>query len=293
MRPVTLATILAFIAFLMVLGTIHIYMDKFDSINMTNIYEHDIVGTGNEVYEFLPLAQFELVPDICVMEPDDEEVRKVFHERGYYKSTVEATKYWEDSAIKMAAWFDTPKGIAWEYDLRYIAQVDHVDKTLNDYPTCNIFVIFLGQNPDGPALGVTSFDFADSRHKYAVVWVYTQSLPNKITFTLSDEPQDWTDQIGSIEYKPEWLNYEAIRQIYAHEFGHAIGLGHYYPGLNNPSRSIMEQSLNPFDDSTYVAPTPLDIFALITKYGPDGFLIWQHGSSDKYFISPPPKVGTR
>jgi len=293
MRKVTSLTLLGFVLFMIALAYIHTYPEQFNSINMTNIYEHDVQGTGTEVYEFLPLAQFELVPDVCVMEPDDEEVRKVFHEMGYYKATVEATKYWEDSAIAMAAWFDTPKGIAWNYDLRYIPQVEHEDKTLNDYITCNIFVIFLGANPDGKALGVTSFDFADSRHKYAVIWVYTQAVPRTITFTLSEDPQDWTDQIGSSAFEPETLNYEAIRQIYAHEFGHSIGLGHYYPGLNNPSRSIMEISLNPFTDAGYVAPTPLDIFALITKYGPDGFLIWQHGDSDKYFISPPPKVGSR
>ncbi len=259
------------------------------------IFDAFLAQSANvEIYEFLPLAQIELVPDICIMEPDDPEVREAFHRLEYARGISEGVAVWEQGVNYMAEWYDSPKGRSWVFDVRYIPESEHGDKDLEHYITCNIFVLFFGPN-DVPrdelgmkALGYTSYDFAKSSHKYAVIGIFTVATPynDTVTFNLDPNPENW----GAIKIpEPERLGYAAVRQIFVHEFGHGLGLGHYYPGFSN-SRSVMQASLHPFDSSLYIPPQMLDFYALIVKYGPDGFKIFQHGESLDCMICPPPEV---
>ncbi len=260
-----------------------------------NLFDPVLAEISNvEIYEFLPLAQVELVPDICIMEPDDPEVREAFHRLEYARGVTEGVAVWDQGVNYMAEWYDSPKGRSWEFDVKYIPVEDHGDKNLDYYITCNIFVLFFGAN-DTPrddlgmkALGYTSYDFAKSTHKYAVIGIFTIATPSSdtVAFNLNPDPKYWTDsEVGD----PVRLGYGTVRQIFVHEFGHALGLGHYYPGFS-ASRSVMQASLDPFDTSLYIPPQMLDYYALITKYGPDGFKIFQHGESLDCMICPPPEV---
>jgi len=270
----------------------YIYLNTSNTINLFDSVLAEISNV--EIYEFLPLAQTELVPDVCIIEPDDEGTREAYNRLNYQQAIVESVKVWEEGVKDMAEWFPSPKGKSWEIDITFIPYEIHKDKELDYFIVCNIFIMFNGENPDEPntqgnkALGLTSYNFAKSSHKYAIIFIYTLATPHaNVVFNLDPDPANWIDP-DEIQ-KPERLDYYAVRQISTHEMGHALGLGHYYPGFG-VSRSVMEAQLNPFNDKLYIPPQMLDFFALITKYGPDGFKIWQHGESLDCMICPPPEV---
>ncbi len=268
-----------------------------NSSKTINLFDSIEAATSQyEIYEYLPLGQTELVPDVCIMEPDDPVVREAYHRLNYETAIIEGVKIWEEGVTDMSNWFDSPKGRSWEIDIMTIPEERHGDKEFGHFITCNIFVIFLGENEQArdengnKALGYTSYDFAKSSHKFAVIAIFTEAVPysKTVVFNLDPDPENWIDPtIPTLDLQR--LDYYAVRQIMAHEFGHGLGLGHYYPGYGI-SRSVMEAQLNPFDGKLYIPPQPLDFYALIMKYGADGFKIFQHGDSLDCMICPPPEV---
>ncbi len=200
-------------------------------------------------------------PVSCIMSPDPE-LEPLFYPY-MYDITRSAIWEWE---LRLN---QTTDGY-WDFPIYEYPFHTHDKKTPRDFPECDIFLTF-EQLSGSSALGTTGYDFSHSSHKYAFITTYTQAYPpQKITISIGGSSDI------NIELKPKDLDMIDIRNIVSHEFGHALGLGHYY--LHDPTclvgqcqnRSIMYHSLDIWKNQTKTVQHE-DIQMLIKIYGEDGF----------------------
>jgi predicted Zn-dependent protease len=209
-------------------------------------------------------------PVTCIMEPPPN-IQDKFHDT-MFAMTYESVRLWSTEMYDYT-------GGNWYIPMRYYEHEEHFDKTPDYFPECNIFIEYRQYNgSDGnphkskSALGYTSFDFSKSSHQYAYVMVFfevTQENP-KITLCIGCVDKPETEVTVNIEYIP--ILDEAINRIIMHEFGHALGIGHYIDDdtrLNNED-SLMYPTLDPFGTNTYTIEV-LDKEVLIFLYHEDGF----------------------
>jgi len=238
------------------------------------------IKQGNEVYEYMPFNQVELAPEVCIMIPP----KSLIDYYDYQDEIWYGIGVWEEGLNEMSAMFNPDKGYSWQLNIK---EYDMEENYITNNIQCNIFIVFTGFNEEEPdTIGVTNFDYANSRHKYAVITVYSIQNQKPADINITPNPEDWID--SAKVFDP--INVNTMRQIVAHEMGHALGLGHYYAGLNNPSRSIMEASMSTWYEINYLPPQYLDYYALLMKYGTDGFKIWEYPIPEKWFIPPHPKI---
>ena len=201
-------------------------------------------------------------PTVCIAEPEPS-----LHERFYGGVLYDAystVKQWQNQLIDYSGgnWFMNVKFFDYEY---------HNDKHADDFPQCQIFMEF-EEYSGNDALGTTSYNFANSTHQYVFITTYLKHIekPQVALCIGCDEelPQEIT-----IDMNPVYMPYPAIKMIMLHEFGHAIGLGHYIEDktrYNNVS-SLMYPSFDPFDTSDEIIIEPIDLQMAVEVYGKDGF----------------------
>ena len=219
------------------------------------------------------------VPNVCIFEA--ENVKVDFAKRDLFNKTVKWIKEGWVNKLNKATNSDD-----WNMTFEFIANATHFDKKQTDFPQCNVMIVYDAENlledrDMSSAQGFTSFDYSSSNHQWAYIDVFTWSPTNEIDLSTIDLTNVTKNADGSFEipltkslftYVP--LTDEALRIVIQHEFGHAIGLGHYTETLTYEYNSIMLPAVNfkaKDNDLKSIVTTEDDIKAMIILYGKDGF----------------------
>ena len=206
-------------------------------------------------------------PNVCIMEPDPLLQERYNNE--ILKATYDSVRTWESELISYT-------GGNWSFDIWEYDYEQHFDKMTYDFPNCNIFIEYREYNTgnDGTdnmkALGYTSFDFSNSWHKWSYIMVYLKATDTNPHISLCIGCAENNNMVLTLEQRDLPLN--TIKRIIMHEFGHALGLGHYIIDIHLPNHipSLMYPTLEPFKDNNSNIEL-LDLEALKMIYTKDGF----------------------
>ena len=219
-------------------------------------------------------------PSVCIFEPE-QDLQDRFHST-IFKHTVDSVLIWQNEMKSYS-------GGNWYMPIFYYQYGEHVNKTPQEFPECNILIVFEGLNNgtdivNSSALGYAHFDFSHSNHQWAMVVVYTKALVETPVVSVCIGCDDVPNEIN-IKQEVRDLPENSIRYIIMHEFGHALGIGHYVDDRTkfNNHVSLMYPSMSPFGENDLTIGF-VDKEVLVKIYSIDGFKgIYGH-TPDRYII---------
>jgi hypothetical protein len=218
-----------------------------------------IYSEGGYLYDSLRLRHADN-PDICLFEVNPS----------LYSNWDELKNL---TLIGIAEWivkleYAYPNG-DWGVKVKIIPWEDHALKLAEDYNECDIMFNYEKTSND-MALGYTSLNFNKSWHKFMFINIFLESQKS-ITKIIIGGDNKTTISADSASYP---LPPNTIKNIVVHELGHGFGLGHFYSGMdrqNGYTKSVMVESIDPFDKHQNLSVTYIDLKMLAKIYGENGW----------------------
>ena len=200
-------------------------------------------------------------PQVCIMYPDPELEPRL---EMLSKVTFSAINEWQDKLVNAT-------GGNWNMPIKEYDWSEHGTADVSDYPDCTLFINY-PEGVEDESVGRTGFDFSSSKRYYYWVEVDMNTVERKVAISLGESVNESTISVNT-----EWreIPESDIRNIVLHEFGHGLGLEHYYVTSNCIEEEcdyspIMFHAIDVFEGEVKNV-TDKDISMLERIYGSDGF----------------------
>ena len=213
----------------------------------------------NSKYETLKLRHT-TNPYVCLFEVNPD----IYNDWvGLKYITISAIEEWIlklEYAYPNGNWTVLVETISWE---------DHENKTVFDYPQCNIMINY-EKSSNSKTLGYTALNFNTSWHKFMFINIFLESQKNITKIVIGNDMSTSTVNMVKQSYP---LSENTIKNIIIHEFGHGLGLGHF--NLNRSmmgyTQSVMTPTIKPFNENQVLSVTYIDLVMIGKIYGENGW----------------------
>lgn len=227
-------------------------------VSMTSFANADRYGSLGMIFKGEPF--------VCIFEPHPTYTTQSSE---IVLAAENAVQLWEDALYTYA-----PNG-NWDLNTVVIPIEWHHTSSPYEFPMCDILISF-EHSDKSRTLGYTHMNFSKSWHKYAQSTIFLNDFRATQHYELNLDTGEHS--YTNTTFKLKEFSLVAIQNIITHEFGHALGLGHYlitdYPIYTDDvpwiEASVMYYALDPAVEDLS-APTYVDVKMLEKLYYTDGF----------------------